>query len=107
MKQGIHPKTQAVSYICNSCSSNYKILSTSDDDIKVEVCSNCHPFYTGEEGIIVDTYSRVDKFKKAQEAADTSKVTKKKKKAARRKRSKVSETKSDSKVTLRDMLQDK
>ncbi len=108
MRTGIHPTQHVVNYVCNSCGTKYRAYSTSSADITVEVCSNCHPFYTGEEGVIVDTYSRVDKFRKQQEAASegATAVTRKRKKKATRS-AKASEVKADKKLTLRDMLKQK
>ncbi len=64
MKEGIHPKTQVVTVKC-ACGNTFETLSTKSD-LRVDICSNCHPFYTGKQKL-VDTGGRVDKFKKRME----------------------------------------
>ena len=48
MRDGIHPEYNEVKVIC-ACGNEFTTGSTSDKDIKVEVCSECHPFYTGKQ----------------------------------------------------------
>jgi large subunit ribosomal protein L31 len=103
MKKQGHPKNNLATYICNSCKTTFAAVSTVDGSVNVEVCSNCHPFYTGQAGVIVDTYSRVDRFKKQQDAANTDAVVLKKRKKQER-NTKVNEIKSGPSVSLRDML---
>lgn len=62
MKDGIHPKYNEIKATC-SCGNVMNIRSTLDKDINLDVCSLCHPFYTGKQRN-VDTGGRVDKFKK-------------------------------------------
>ncbi|SFF23437.1 LSU ribosomal protein L31P [Fontimonas thermophila] len=63
MKEGIHPNYKEVTVQC-SCGNSFKTRSTVGKDVlHIEVCSACHPFYTGKQKI-VDTGGRVDKFKK-------------------------------------------
>ncbi len=62
MKAGIHPEYKAISVTC-TCGNKFETRSTIGQDLQVEVCSNCHPFYTGKQKI-VDTGGRVDKFRK-------------------------------------------
>ncbi|MDO4581512.1 MAG: 50S ribosomal protein L31 [Bacillota bacterium] len=62
MKKGIHPDYKEVEVVC-SCGNRFKTGSTKDN-IKVEVCSACHPFYTGSKRLLVEEGGRVDKFKK-------------------------------------------
>ena len=59
MKKGIHPKYEEATVVC-SCGSTFKSASTRKQ-LKVEICSQCHPFYTGEQRI-VDTAGQVDRF---------------------------------------------
>jgi large subunit ribosomal protein L31 len=59
MKEGIHPKYEASQVHC-ACGNEFETLSTKPA-IRVEICSACHPFYTGKQKI-VDTEGRVDKF---------------------------------------------
>lgn len=61
MKEGIHPKYDAATVNC-ACGNSFETRSTADS-IRVEVCSKCHPFYTGKQKL-VDTGGRVDRFKK-------------------------------------------
>jgi len=61
MKQDIHPEYRAIKVTC-SCGNTFDTRSTSSKDtLMVEVCSDCHPFYTGKQKI-VDTAGRVDRF---------------------------------------------
>ena len=62
MKPEIHPSYETVKVIC-SCGSEFETRSTiGRDELSVEVCSQCHPFYTGKQKVL-DTAGRVDKFK--------------------------------------------
>ncbi len=62
MKQDIHPKYTKVTVTCANCGNAFETRSTRSS-IKVDICSNCHPFYTGKQ-ILVDTAGRVERFKK-------------------------------------------
>ena len=63
MKPDIHPEYREVTVEC-ACGATFKSGSTKKTDIlKVDICSKCHPFYTGKQKL-VDTGGRVDKFKK-------------------------------------------
>ena len=63
MKADIHPKYEVIKVVC-SCGNEFVTRSTlGDKELHVEVCSSCHPFYTGKQKI-VDTAGRVDKFRK-------------------------------------------
>ena len=61
MKEGIHPKFEECTITCH-CGNVMKTRSTVGD-IKVEICSKCHPLFTGKQKL-VDTGGRVDRFKK-------------------------------------------
>ncbi|SHI04833.1 50S ribosomal protein L31 [Ferrimonas marina] len=61
MKQGIHPNYVEITANC-SCGNVIKTRSTVAKDIHLDVCSECHPFYTGKQKV-VDTGGRVEKFK--------------------------------------------
>lgn len=61
MKQKIHPKYEATTITC-VCGNSIETRSTTKD-IKVEICSKCHPFFTGKQKL-VDTAGRVERFKK-------------------------------------------
>ena len=62
MKDSTHPDYKEITVTC-SCGNSFKTRSTVGHDLSLEVCSNCHPFYTGKQKI-VDTAGRVDKFRK-------------------------------------------
>ncbi len=62
MKAAIHPEYKSITVTC-SCGSTFQTRSTLGHDLQIEVCSSCHPFYTGKQKI-VDTGGRVDKFRK-------------------------------------------
>ena len=64
MKESIHPICHDVTFDC-TCGSKYKVKSTSDKgkSIKVTICSNCHPAYTGKKKTIDET-GRIEKFMK-------------------------------------------
>ena len=61
MREGINPNYEETTITC-ACGNVIKTRSTKKD-IKVEICSKCHPFYTGKQKL-VDTGGRIDKFKK-------------------------------------------
>ena len=61
MKGKIHPKYEEITVTC-SCGNTFKTRSTMARPLHVEVCSACHPFYTGKQKI-VDTAGRVEKFR--------------------------------------------
>jgi large subunit ribosomal protein L31 len=62
MKASGHPEYKEITVTC-TCGNTFATRSTLASDLQVEVCSNCHPFYTGKQKI-VDTAGRVDKFRK-------------------------------------------
>lgn len=63
MKADIHPKYHEVTVVC-ACGETFKTGTTKNVEVmKVDICSKCHPFFTGRQKL-VDTGGRVDKFKK-------------------------------------------
>lgn len=62
MKADIHPQYDEITVTC-SCGNTFKTRSTAVKPLRVEICSECHPFYTGTQKI-VDTAGRVEKFNK-------------------------------------------
>jgi large subunit ribosomal protein L31 len=62
MKQGIHPDYHEITVHC-ACGSNFQTRSTKKGDLNIEICSECHPFFTGKQKLI-DTAGRVDRFNK-------------------------------------------
>lgn len=61
MKANIHPDYNEISVTC-SCGNKFQTRSTNSKALNIEVCSQCHPFYTGKQKI-VDTAGRVEKFR--------------------------------------------
>lgn len=92
MKQQIHPQYFENAQVICACGNKF-ITGSTQEVIHVELCYNCHPFYTGEQRF-VDSASRIQKFQKKQEVARLH-VTKKKEKE---------EKKSQAPKTLREML---
>jgi len=90
MKKDIHPKYYEKAKISCSCGSIFTAGST-EEELKVELCSACHPFYTGKQKL-VDTAKRVEKFQekmdKTQKIAPTRKGKKAKRAAQAEKRAK-------------------
>ena len=66
MKSGIHPNYEEVTIKC-ACGETVVSKSTNGGEMRVEICSKCHPFFTGKQKF-VDAGGRVDKFKKRLEA---------------------------------------
>ena len=66
MKQGIHPEYKVATVVC-ACGNRFETMST-QDEVHVEICGTCHPFYTGKQRL-VDTAGRVDRFKRKYEKA--------------------------------------
>ena len=62
MKPEIHPSYEAIKVSC-ACGNSFETRSTMGDELNVEICSECHPFFTGKQKL-VDTAGRVDRFNK-------------------------------------------
>lgn len=62
MQKEIHPKYDEIKVVC-SCGNIFTTRSTAGRDLHLEICSKCHPFYTGQQKI-VDTAGRVERFNK-------------------------------------------
>jgi large subunit ribosomal protein L31 len=62
MKTDIHPKYTEITVTC-TCGNAFQTRSTLGTKLDIEVCSNCHPFYTGKQKLL-DTGGRVDRFRK-------------------------------------------
>lgn len=91
MKADIHPKTHLIKAKC-ACGAVFDIESTIDNDITLDVCSQCHPFYTGKSNLI-DTAGRVDRFK--ERLARTGKFKEAAQKRAAEKKAKAKDTAKD------------
>ena len=66
MKEGIHPKYHVVEVRC-ACGNTFKTRSTKQE-LHLEICSACHPFFTGRQKL-VDTAGRIDRFEKKYQAS--------------------------------------
>ena len=71
-KEKIHPHYEAVRVLC-ACGNNFETRSTHKGDIHVEICSNCHPFFTGKQRL-VDTAGRVERFRRKYAASGAGKA---------------------------------
>jgi large subunit ribosomal protein L31 len=67
MKAEIHPAYEEINVIC-ACGHQFKTRSTHKGDIRVEICSSCHPFFTGRQKL-VDTAGRIEKFERKYQKA--------------------------------------
>ncbi|MFC1543817.1 50S ribosomal protein L31 [Gemmatimonadota bacterium] len=74
MKAGIHPEYKEITVTC-VCGNTFKTRSTSEK-IELEICSECHPYYTGKQKL-VDTAGRVERFRKRYEKTGKGKATEK------------------------------
>jgi large subunit ribosomal protein L31 len=106
MKKNIHPKYNNDLEIKCSCGNSFVTGSTlSQDSITVEICSKCHPFYTGEQKI-VDTDNLVRKYEeRVEKSKKLSFKSKKEKMEKRRQKMEEAGGKPQSTLTLRDMLE--
>jgi len=97
MKKAIHPKYYPDAKVICACGSNFTTGSTLEE-IRVEICSQCHPFFTGQMKF-VDTMGRVERFQKQQKAAAKKKYVKKKDRRLQTKKSSKARP-----STLKEML---
>jgi large subunit ribosomal protein L31 len=65
VKPKIHPRYHLAKVHCGSCGTDFEVGSTREE-LRVDVCSNCHPFYTGKQNII-DTAGQVERFQRRME----------------------------------------
>ena len=72
-KEGIHPKYETIHVKC-ACGNTFDTRSTHKGDLVVEICSACHPFFTGKQKL-VDTAGRVERFRRKVAKADAGKAT--------------------------------
>lgn len=102
MKKDIHPKYQTITFSC-ACGAKYLAGSTIEKEFKTEICSNCHPFFTGTQKLI-DTSGRVEKFmakrKAAVDKAEKVKEESAKTKAEKKTRAKVAKAKKEPKAKV-------
>lgn len=100
MKKNLQPKVHTDCIVTCACGNTFKTTSTLPK-ITVDICSKCHPFYTGKQRY-VDTEGRIEKFEKKLKA------TQKKQASIKTKKSKKTEEKTESKKrrTLKEMLEE-
>ena len=98
MKAEIHPSYDDITVTC-SCGNSFKTRSTTSKDMTIEVCSQCHPFFTGEMKF-VDTQGRVERFQAKMKAAKS--FSKKGKKADKKEGS----TSAAPQKSLKEMLKE-
>ncbi len=99
MKEGIHPKIHKNCLVTCVCGNSFETISTREN-ITADICSSCHPFYTGQQKF-VDTEGRIDKFIKKQKISED-----KKKKASATKKTKAKKRgKKEKAPTLKEMLE--
>ncbi len=99
MKKDIHPKYYSDAKVTCVCGNSFTTGSTLPE-IKVEICSACHPFYTGKQKL-VDSARRVEKFQAKVKAKTEVAKSRKGKKVKRATRAKVKETKATKKTTTK------
>ena len=89
MKAGIHPAYEEVNVVC-ACGHTFRTRTAHKGDIRVEICSSCHPFFTGRQKLI-DTEGRVERFTKrfGAQTAEALKAATKAKAASAAKKSKT------------------
>ena len=81
MKSGIHPLYETRTFHCYGCGEEWSTRTTlkptsSDGKVHLDICSNCHPFFTGRQKL-VDTEGRVDRFQKKYQRAKEAEAKKK------------------------------
>lgn len=103
MKDTIHPQVYTDCTVTCVCGNKFTTTSTKKS-ISVEICSNCHPFYTGQQKF-VDTEGRIDKFAKKVKLAQEKQESQTKIKATKKAKKAESQTKStEPKLSLKDIL---
>lgn len=104
MKKGVHPQLYTDAVIVCACGNSFTTISTKKT-INVEICSSCHPFFTGQQKFI-DTEGRIEKFaKKVKNSADKKTVADERKAAKKAKKGDYTKGKTESqKISLKDLL---
>ncbi len=102
MKDGIHPKLHNDCKVACACGNSFTTISTVEK-VNVEICSMCHPFYTGQQKFI-DTEGRIDKFVKKRKVSEDKKIKADKVKIAKEKKKKKKSS-TDSPPSLKEMLE--
>lgn len=94
MKSGIHPKWNHQATVTCACGNSFQ-TGSAQDDLRVDICYACHPFYTGSMKFL-DTQGRVDRFMKMRAAAATN--------TAKKKKSEKKDAQKPEALSLKDML---
>jgi large subunit ribosomal protein L31 len=97
VKAEIHPKYHTTEIVCGTCGTTWKIGSTKDN-MRVSICANCHPFYTGEQRKLIDTEGQVDRFMKRLAASQEKQAS-----AARQREQKEKTKKTQKKSLLQEI----
>ncbi len=108
MKKGIHPEYHTIAKVrCASCGTEYEFGSTSET-LEVAICAHCHPFYTGEQAVVVDSANKISSFKEKLNKVEELKKRKAEieAKRAEREKNKVGVI-GEKKMTLRDLIKAK
>ncbi len=111
MKKGIHPTYYADAKVkCSTCGTEFDFGST-QEGFDVAICSHCHPFYTGEQQVVVDAANKISSFKEKMNKAEELKKRLADIEAKRKEREKtrvgVISSNAEKRVTLKDLLQAK
>lgn len=108
MKKGIHPNyNDNAEVVCSTCGTKYDFGSTASN-IHLPICAKCHPFYTGEQQVVVDSANKISKFK---DRMDKSSELKKRKEELEKQKQERLKSKigvigdSEKRMTLKDLLQ--
>ena len=109
MKSNIHPKYYQAKIHCAGCNTSF-VAGSTVESARVEICSNCHPFYTGQKRL-VDTEGRVERFERRQaarkEASKPKKVVKSEVARTSSAQAKLAAAQDENRPkTLREMLQE-
>ncbi|MFC1637811.1 50S ribosomal protein L31 [Patescibacteria group bacterium] len=95
MKKDIHPDYYEKAVVSCGCGAKLETGST-QENIEIEICSQCHPFFTGKKKTI-DTAGRIERFKNLRSKVDEKKAEAEKNKAAKAKKTKTTKAKADKK----------
>ena len=101
MKKDIHPQVYTDCVVTCACGNTFVTLSTKKT-LTVEICSNCHPFYTGQQKF-VDTEGRIVKFARKQKESEAKKKATEELKDAKAKKKAKAPT-AETKTTLKEVL---
>lgn len=104
MNKAIHPKIYTNCTVSCACGNSFSTIST-EEKIVVDICSACHPFYTGKQKF-VDTEGRIEKFQKKIDLAKNAPKTGKKAKKAKTSSGVAEQSSSEKRKTLKEMLEE-